>query len=455
MSKICKFYQSGNCRSGSECRFLHEIKTEKSSIVFQLIKKDIKSAELSQLERKFRSTFKKVFQDDSTEVVEFDMVPSDPDFPFELDALKISLTIFHDYPVSSALLKIRNSEIPEELIAKVEQGWKSQFDGNKRIILLDQLKWLDRNLEQLLISKDSKKEEAEPSIRFFKPDEIKVTIQPDEEDEELVNQSANMIDDLNIKDEQVKPSNSNVSKNSIHKGTQIRVPKVQLVNIGLLKCICLNISLNCSRCKGTIDARLSPNAIDCLSAGEDWLTCPVCNLSVGARYRSDLVHSGSTSIGYLDLSEDASIRDISPSSFVVSCMDGHETSYGLKSVLTGVEYRVSCQQCFSSMKLVIDQFKFVKLSPNVMKVKQLQLKKPKRNNQDLGISIGTPLPNNGTCEHYKKSYRYFIFWLMIRWLRFPCCSKVFPCDICHELKKDDGHEMLWANRMICGFCSKG
>lgn len=87
-------------------------------------------------------------------------------------------------------------------------------------------------------------------------------------------------------------------------------------------------------------------------------------------------------------------------------MDGHETSHGLKSVLTGVEYRISCQQCFSAMKLIIDQFKFVKLSPNIMKSGQLPLKKPKRSVQDLGISVGSALPNNGSCEHYKKSYRY-------------------------------------------------
>ena len=126
---------------------------------------------------------------------------------------------------------------------------------------------------------------------------------------------------------------------------------------------------------------------------------------LGARYRSDLVHSGSTSLGYLDLSENVGIRDILPSSFSVSCIDGHDTAHGLKSVLTGVEYRVSCQECFSSMKLVIDQFKFIKLSPNVMKPANLQLKKPKKNVQDLGITIGSALPNNGACEHYKKSYR--------------------------------------------------
>ncbi len=53
--------------------------------------------------------------------------------------------------------------------------------------------------------------------------------------------------------------------------------------------------------------------------------------------------------------------------------------------------------------------------------------------------------DNGTCKHYKKSRR---------WLRFPCCGRAFPCDICHEEQNPDGHAIIWANRMICGECSR-
>lgn len=69
----------------------------------------------------------------------------------------------------------------------------------------------------------------------------------------------------------------------------------------------------------------------------------------------------------------------------------------------------------------------------------------KRNNQnDPLIKSGQPLPNNGTCQHYKKSFR---------WMRFPCCGKVYPCDKCHN-EAETEHEMEMATRMICGFCSK-
>ncbi|KMS65389.1 hypothetical protein BVRB_036480 [Beta vulgaris subsp. vulgaris] len=73
--------------------------------------------------------------------------------------------------------------------------------------------------------------------------------------------------------------------------------------------------------------------------------------------------------------------------------------------------------------------------------------RPARSVESLSaVKKGTPLPDFGTCKHYSKSYR---------WLRFPCCGKAFPCDICHELgTASNPHEMKWALRQICGYCSQ-
>ncbi|EDO32099.1 predicted protein [Nematostella vectensis] len=71
------------------------------------------------------------------------------------------------------------------------------------------------------------------------------------------------------------------------------------------------------------------------------------------------------------------------------------------------------------------------------------VEKPKRQPKTPGLKEGFPLPENGTCKHYKKSYR---------WLRFPCCGKCYPCDVCHE--ESENHEMVFASRMVCGYCSK-
>ncbi len=70
--------------------------------------------------------------------------------------------------------------------------------------------------------------------------------------------------------------------------------------------------------------------------------------------------------------------------------------------------------------------------------------KPKKESLP-GIKVGKPLPDNGTCKHYKRSYR---------WFRFPCCGRVFPCDQCHDENNKDSHEPARANRILCGQCAR-
>ncbi len=89
---------------------------------------------------------------------------------------------------------------------------------------------------------------------------------------------------------------------------------------------------------------------------------------------------------------------------------------------------------------IYNHFPFSRIAPPTATASKL----PKtRRPREPGIQLGKPLPEFGTCEHYKKSHR---------WLRFPCCGKAYPCDTCHDTRED--HPMELANRMICGYCSK-
>lgn len=99
------------------------------------------------------------------------------------------------------------------------------------------------------------------------------------------------------------------------------------------------------------------------------------------------------------------------------------------------------------MTLTIDEVRFVNLAPTTVS-QSSTAGVPRRKKQvkdDISLVPGEPLPKNGTCKHYGKSYR---------WFRFPCCGKLFPCDVCHETGNKDNHQMILANRMVCGFCSK-
>ena len=69
----------------------------------------------------------------------------------------------------------------------------------------------------------------------------------------------------------------------------------------------------------------------------------------------------------------------------------------------------------------------------------------KKKIREAGIVPGNPLPNNGACKHYKKSFR---------WFRFPCCGRAYPCDTCHDEAVNGDHSTQLATRSICGFCCK-
>jgi hypothetical protein len=54
-------------------------------------------------------------------------------------------------------------------------------------------------------------------------------------------------------------------------------------------------------------------------------------------------------------------------------------------------------------------------------------RKARKEKNAMQLKAGSPLPAKGTCKHYKRSYR---------WLRFPCCGKAYPCELCHAMEAD-------------------
>jgi len=99
-----------------------------------------------------------------------------------------------------------------------------------------------------------------------------------------------------------------------------------------------------------------------------------------------------------------------------------------------------CRECHKRMSFRIPEVKFLQVSTAAVRATQAG---PRKKKEQLGIKVGEQLPNRGRCAHYSKSYR---------WFRFSCCSKVFPCDKCHDAVSDHPNEN--ANRMICGYCSR-
>lgn len=97
--------------------------------------------------------------------------------------------------------------------------------------------------------------------------------------------------------------------------------------------------------------------------------------------------------------------------------------------LPAIERHLTCRVCYSELRLCFDAIHisgrllkcviFPSLSITlVSSVQPPSVSAPRKRIKDThSFKLGTPLPDNGTCKHYKKSFR---------WLRFPCCGRVSP-----------------------------
>ncbi|KAF9210030.1 hypothetical protein BGZ49_007696 [Haplosporangium sp. Z 27] len=313
-------------------------------------------------------------------------------------------------------------------------------------------------------------------------------------------------DDQSEADDKRKPSSTSfgapLGGEAPKRGVEIRMPDLKLEHISLMYCRLLNLLVRCNRCKGLFEVPdLVPDDGQSNKLGTDtrkWRTCDNCQSLLGAHFRSEYIHEQSKTIGYLDLAG-CTAYDILPSAFVPSCgecdqvlgasieeqtaptdisasssestaiPESSSSTQAQKSTLnhsapTGFRQRVgrgmsstaNCRKCHARMTFSMEgEIKFVKLSPgDLMKassttLEQLPLRKKlvqkNKTGLDFELKVGEPLPRKGACDHYKKSRR---------WFRFPCCSKIYPCHICHDEKESDSHECEYAKRMVCGHCSR-
>lgn len=75
----------------------------------------LRAFEISQLKSRFGSTFIELPANSALDedCFEFKIVPSDPDFPYEIEALHVRLYIPRNYPVTPCSLDVLNKDIPK------------------------------------------------------------------------------------------------------------------------------------------------------------------------------------------------------------------------------------------------------------------------------------------------------------------------------------------------------
>ncbi|KAJ9660502.1 hypothetical protein H2201_006924 [Coniosporium apollinis] len=109
---------------------------------------DPREYELCQLRRRFSV---KEEADSNGSALTFKLVPSDPDFPFDIEALECTLYVPSSYPSSGKpRLRVSNKEMDRGYQLNVERGLDALASKVPRPTLLSLMNALDRQLETLL-----------------------------------------------------------------------------------------------------------------------------------------------------------------------------------------------------------------------------------------------------------------------------------------------------------------
>lgn len=284
-------------------------------------------------------------------------------------------------------------------------------------------------------AKISKTIENKGNVQFIpRPPEWYTDAEGDHSDDESYESTDSEDDDggasLPLKN---PPPASNAPSQTAERGTAISFPSVELHGIELLQVSILSLSVKCERCK-TINeiGGLKP---DTTKTSE---SCRKCATPFTITFRPELVHANSTRAGFIDVTA-CTVADMLPSTFIPTCGKCSTAGQGLVAVRADTTTNV-CRECHARFTFKIPEVKFLAYSAGSVLPPTTG---PRRRQEKLGLHAGEPLPDRGACKHYRKSYR---------WFRFSCCSKVHPCDKCHD--DAENHLNEWANRMICGYCSR-
>lgn len=113
---------------------------------------DPRAYQISQIRRRFSPVEEQEDDNNGSTILSFRMAPSDPDFPFEMDALQCRLSVPRDYPTGGGkpTLRVTNADMERGYQINVERGFDRIVAGARAVNLLRCFNALDRELEALL-----------------------------------------------------------------------------------------------------------------------------------------------------------------------------------------------------------------------------------------------------------------------------------------------------------------
>ena len=216
-------------------------------------------------------------------------------------------------------------------------------------------------------------------------------------------------------------------------GTRVVVDGLQTKNVGYLFANKAVAQATCDKCGKVEDVELCKDE----ESSREWCKCGLLH---AFSFHPLLMHAGNAETLAAIQEQGVFIKDVLSFDLVAACLEcGSQIPF--EGVVRARPKQANCPVCNVRLHVLCDQFAVVNANEQKSKTEAVQYKT--RTKRDPRIVPGKPLPENGACKHYRKSYR---------WLRFPCCNKAFACPVCHELGSSCA-EPRWATRQICGFCA--
>lgn len=251
----------------------------------------------------------------------------------------------------------------------------------------------------------------------------------------------------------------------VRKGTEVFMSKEKLVlwNVATVRVDTLRLQVLCQRCgKSSAQVEMSGTYKNQSTARP---RCSCGTHQTRMTLRPCFMHANSCTLGYVDSLKCLPV-DLLRLDVVVACLECGEDNV-LREVQRGIEREVACRGCYKKVALRASDFGIKNVDAGAgaggagtishaqgaadsveQRLKALRKKQQKTRGgiSNLGLVAGTPLPKTGSCKHYRRS---------LRWLRFGCCGRAFPCSQCHAASDCPAAKYgVRAKRMLCGRCSR-
>ena len=403
---------------------------------------------LAQLHRRYAGDARfRCREEPAHTVLQLPLTPSDPDFPYAMEVLILRMVVPQEYPVCAPRLTVLSQEVPATLRTQIEWAWHLTLSA-RTLTLLQGLHWLDRNLETLLVEKPG----ANVVVGFVKPGPSGKAAPSSVPMEQLAAVEAANVDVTPKPAEPISqdvpsnpaPSTQRVATVAPRSGTEVRLYNLMLQGVSLTEVEHVTLLVKCVRCKEAQEVAQLSGKSDART-----VVCTKCRCEATVRLRPVLLHANNATLGYLDVTACLAV-DLLSATLTVTCATcdrriPSRNPRAFNSVMSGSTRSGSCAGCHAALQLGWDHVKLIPYGSNHTASLALKTRAKKPAKDEATLAVGQPLPKQGACAHYGKSHR---------WFRFPCCGRLYPCDVCHEAGKRDGHEMTRATRAVCGFCSR-